>query len=113
MLLILAMDPLQRLLQRAAKRGILSPIWHMSDRIKISLYADDATIFVKPTKQDLGTLKEILRHVWSSLWLAHQFEKKTEIFPICCNDQHLEDILDVFPARSGFFPCQYLGLPCI
>jgi hypothetical protein len=34
-----------------------------------------------------------------------------EIFPICCGEQHLQEILDVFPARTGSFPCRYLGLP--
>jgi hypothetical protein len=54
------MDPLQKLLQRAAQRGILSPITQRSSGIKASLYADDAAIFVKPTKQDLHALKGIL-----------------------------------------------------
>jgi hypothetical protein len=34
-----------------------------------------------------------------------------EIFPICCDEQHLQEILDVFLARTGSFPCRYLGLP--
>jgi hypothetical protein len=60
MLFILAMDPLHKLLQRAAESGILSLITPRSSGIKVSLYADDAAIFAKPTKNDLGALKEIL-----------------------------------------------------
>jgi hypothetical protein len=34
-----------------------------------------------------------------------------EVFSICCGEQHLQGILDVFPARTGSFPYRYLGLP--
>jgi hypothetical protein len=37
--------------------------------------------------------------------------KKIEVFPICCSEQHLEEILNVFLAKIGAFPCRYLGLP--
>jgi hypothetical protein len=60
MLFILAMDPLQRLLQVATEKEILHPISTRTKGIKTSLYADDAAIFVSPTKQDITGLKNIL-----------------------------------------------------
>jgi hypothetical protein len=41
MLFILAIDPLQRLLHVATKKGILHPISPRARGIKTSLYADD------------------------------------------------------------------------
>jgi hypothetical protein len=60
MLFILAMDPLQRLLQVATEKEILHPISARTKGIKTSLYADDAAIFVSPTKQDITGLKNFL-----------------------------------------------------
>jgi hypothetical protein len=60
MFFILAMDPFQRILHMVVEKGVLSNISPRSRGIKASLYANDATIFVKPQKQDIATLKEIL-----------------------------------------------------
>jgi hypothetical protein len=37
--------------------------------------------------------------------------QKTEIYPICCNDQDLNAALMGFQGKVGQFPCKYLGLP--
>jgi hypothetical protein len=41
-------------------RGVLNQILPRSAGIKASLYAEDAAIFVRPSKQDVAMLKEIL-----------------------------------------------------
>jgi hypothetical protein len=56
---ILVMDPLQRILHLVVERGILHEITPRSREVKVSLYADDVVIFVRPSKQDIATLKEI------------------------------------------------------
>lgn len=53
MLFILAMEPLQRLLQLATDDGMLSPINHRAAVLRVSLYADDAAVFVNPKKRRL------------------------------------------------------------
>jgi exonuclease III len=53
MLIILTMDPLQKLLDRATDHGLLSPVGADPIKMRISLYADDAALFVRPTVQDL------------------------------------------------------------
>jgi hypothetical protein len=60
MLFILAMDPLQRILHLVVEKDVLHPILPRSKGIKASLYADDATLFVSPNKQDIAALKEIV-----------------------------------------------------
>jgi hypothetical protein len=110
MLFILAIDPLQKILQLAAERGVLHPISLRSKGIKASLYADDAAIFVSPRKQDIASLKEILNFFGdtSGLCTNHQ---KTEVFPISCDGADLDDILEGFPATVKSLPCRYLRLP--
>jgi hypothetical protein len=36
---------------------------------------------------------------------------KTRVFPMCCDDIDLDDILSAFPAKIATFPEKYLGLP--
>jgi hypothetical protein len=60
MLFILAMDPLQRILQKASENGHLQPIYPRGNGIKASRYTDDAAIFVKPTSNDIAMLKCLL-----------------------------------------------------
>jgi negative regulator of replication initiation len=60
MLFILAMDPLQRLLDLATQQGTLTPLPPAAARWRTSLYADDTAIFINPLKDDLEAVKAIL-----------------------------------------------------
>jgi hypothetical protein len=53
MLFILTIDPLQRILFKVTERWILHPIGPRARGIKISLYIDDAAIFMNPSHIDL------------------------------------------------------------
>jgi hypothetical protein len=92
------------------RKGVLSSISPRSRGIKASLYADDAAIFVKPQKQDITALKEILEMFGQANRIRKNLQK-LEVFPINCHDLDLEDILEGFPASVKSFPCRYLGLP--
>jgi hypothetical protein len=65
---------------------------------------------VSPKKQDMIALKEILDMFGQATGLRSNLQK-VEVFPISCQDLHLEDILEGFSAPVKSFPCQYLGLP--
>jgi retron-type reverse transcriptase len=54
MLFILAMDPLQRMLDKATHVGLLNPIGAEPIKFRTSLYADDAALFVHPTRGGPG-----------------------------------------------------------
>jgi hypothetical protein len=110
MLFILAIDPLQRVLHLAAKRGVLHLISLRSKGIKASLYANDAVIFVSPRKQDIATLKDILVFFGQATRLYTNLQK-TKVFLISCDGPDLKDILEGFPAAVKSLPCRYLGLP--
>lgn len=61
MLFILAIDPLQRILDLASDNGILTPLPLASMKLRTSLYADDAAIFIAPKQEDLLSVKDILQ----------------------------------------------------
>jgi hypothetical protein len=50
MLFLLAMKPLHRLFQKAQQEGLLSRLAKECDMFRVSMYADDAAIFIKPTE---------------------------------------------------------------
>jgi hypothetical protein len=56
LLFILAMDPLQRISDKATKAGLLaSPV-----KMRTSLYADDAVLFLRPIAADITNLQQLL-----------------------------------------------------
>jgi hypothetical protein len=57
----LAINPLQRLFERATRIGLLHPVQHRSVKLRVSLYADDATIFLNPSPQKFTTALQILQ----------------------------------------------------
>ena len=60
LLFILAIDPLQRLLQVATARGLISEVSRNQARLRTSLYADDAVLFIKPVKEEVARLARML-----------------------------------------------------
>jgi len=60
LLFILAIDPLQRIIDKAAQRGILNPVLRKAATLRCSLYADDAAIFAYPTNTELDNLLRLL-----------------------------------------------------
>ena len=84
MLFILAMDPLQRLLELATQHGILSPLPSAAARWRISMYADDAAIFINPIKDDLEAIKTVLQAFGNFSGLQINLQKSS-IHPIRCN----------------------------
>ena len=61
LLFILAIDPLQRLLNLATEAGILSKLGQNKMRLRTSIYADDAAIFLRPIKEEVTALKHLLQ----------------------------------------------------
>jgi hypothetical protein len=60
MFFILAMEPLQRLLELATTGGLLSPINNRTISLRVSLYADDVAVFINPIKEDILTVAAVL-----------------------------------------------------
>jgi hypothetical protein len=61
MLFILVMDILSLLVQRASKEGRLQPLSSKQLKHRMSLYADDAVIFLRPDPADINLVLDILQ----------------------------------------------------
>jgi hypothetical protein len=56
----MAMEVLTMLVVRASEEGLLAPIVRCAPKQRISIYADDVDLFLKPHVQDLVTMRGIL-----------------------------------------------------
>ena len=110
LLFILAIDPLQRLLNLATEAGILSKLGRNKMKLRTSMYADDATIFLRPIKEEVTALKHLLQLFGEVTGLRTNIHKSS-VVPIRCENLDLDDILCDFPAQRTSFPIKYLGLP--
>jgi hypothetical protein len=110
MLFILAIDPLQRIIQMAADKGILSPVLPKAANLRCSLYADDAAIFAAPSSTEIDHLHKILEFFGRCSGLTINIAK-TEIYPIRLATDVVIQLLQNFQGKVCTFPGKYLGLP--
>lgn len=110
MLFILAMEPLQRIFELATSQGLLSPINHRAATRGVSLYADDAAVFVNPVKAEITIVSELLSLFGHVSGLTVNISKSA-LYPIGCQDLDIGDIMESFNCQIKHFPCTYLGLP--
>ena len=98
MLFILAMEPLQLLLALEEASSNLSPIQTNMAKIRISLYADDAAIFVNPVKEEIDVIKEVLVAFGDASGLRVNLSKSS-VYPIRCENVDLEVVMQSFPCH--------------
>jgi mannosylglycoprotein endo-beta-mannosidase len=108
MLFILTMEPMQCLLEIASSTGLLSPINCKAASLRASLYADDATIFINPSKDDIQVVADILDLFGKVLGLITN-TSKCDVYPIRCEDIDLSVVMEGFACPVKSFPCTYLG----
>jgi hypothetical protein len=89
--------------------GMLEVIHRGCDKFKTSLYVDDATLFIKPTQQELSITIAILETFAEASGLSTNMSK-TMAFPIQCSNIPL-DFISSAGLVTAVFPCIYLGLP--
>lgn len=109
-LFILAIDGLQRVLELATEEGILSPLRGRFASIRVSLYADDAVIFLNPVRDEVSSLLSILEQFGATTGLRLNWTK-CSVAPIRCSELDLDHILEPFIGQRVNFPITYLGLP--
>jgi hypothetical protein len=106
----IAIDPLQKVLEKATESGMLYAMPGGLWGPRVSLYADDAAIFLSPTEHDISSLASILQSFGEVSGLVTNVAKSS-IAPIQCANIDLEAVLANFPAATVSFPIKYLGLP--
>jgi hypothetical protein len=110
LLFIIAIDSLHRILQRATDIGVLSPLPLREAKLRASLYADDAIVFMNPIKDELQSLLRILKAFGEATGLRINIDK-CSISSIRCDDIDLDEVLAPFNGERVQLPIKYLGLP--
>jgi hypothetical protein len=99
MLFILAIDPLQRIIERAIHSSVLSHVLPKPATLHCSLYADDAGLFAKPSATDLYALRRILQTFSDCSGLKFNMSK-TELYPIRCHPGCWGLVLKCYELRT-------------
>jgi hypothetical protein len=79
------------------------------DSFRVSLYANDAALFFKPSNEDLSVMNCILQLFAYASGLVTNLNK-TQAYPIRCDNVNLNFLSNANIPVDGF-PCTYLGLP--
>jgi hypothetical protein len=110
MLFILVMDILSQLIQQASEEGLLQPLSSKPLQHRISLYADDVMIFLRPDPPDISLLLNILQLFGTASGLKTNVQK-SNVLPNHCSSDTVVVAKSMLPCEFSAFPCTYLGLP--
>lgn len=110
LLFVLAMDALQAVVAQAKASGLLSEPAPRRPVPSISIYADDAVLFFKPSQQEAKVVKAILQIFGAASGLMTNYNKSA-ITPIQCSQEQLQVVADELQCNIQLFPIIYLGLP--
>lgn len=110
MLFIIVMDTLNRLVDKAAEDGLLQPLSSHSIQHRLSLYADDVVLFLRPAASDLNLVKGNLNIFGEASGLKTNIQKSC-VIPIQCSPSDIDMLQEQLPCNLEGFPFKYLGLP--
>jgi hypothetical protein len=111
---VLAMEVLTLIVVRVAEGGLLGPVARCAPKQRISIYADDVALFLKPKTQDLVVIRGILEIFGEASGLNVNYNKSSAIV-IRGEAEDTILVKHLLRCEIGSFPCKYLGLqlsPC-
>jgi hypothetical protein len=114
MLFILAMDALGFLFAKAEIDGLLQPLSTRTLQHRVSFYADDVLLFLRPVEDDISITMYILDIFGEASGLRNNVRnnvQKSSAFPIRCDEEQKNMVQQLLPCQLLEFPCRYLGLP--
>lgn len=109
-LFILVMDVLNWMVTRASEAGLLQPVSRRPIQHRISLYADDVALFLRPAADDITLTPNILQLFGDASGLVTNVQKSS-VMPIQCSEDNMAVVQTLLPCEITRFPCKYLGLP--
>ena len=110
MLFILVMDVLCHIINKAAEQNMLQPLARRALRHRISLYADDVVLFLRPSASDIEITLDILQLFGTASGLTTNLQKSS-VLPIQCSEDDKVFLQESLPCQISEFPCKYLGVP--
>ena len=107
LLFVLVMDCLARIMDKAHRAKILSPLGPQQVKFKASLYADDVTVFLKPQLHDMDATSQIMKLFGLAPGLHTNFQKSS-FYPIRCEGIDLQALQATLGCQLAQLPCKYL-----
>ena len=77
---------------------------------RVSMFADDVVVFIKPTELEAATCSAILTLFGQASGLSVNLAKSS-VLPIRCSPEEIELLTSMLGCPFAAFPCKYLGLP--
>jgi hypothetical protein len=102
------MEALNGLFRHADQSGLFLPLCGPAIKYRLSLYADDLVIFLRP--KDIRLTQAILEF-FAGVSGLHTNLSKSPFTPIRCTEEHIALVMQWFPYQLVHFPCRYLGVP--
>jgi len=85
MLFILVMDVLCHIINKDAEQNMLQPLARRALHHRISLYADDVVLFLRPSASDIEITLDILQLFGTASGLITNLQKSS-VLPIQCSE---------------------------
>ena len=97
-------------MKHAEDRGLFQGLDGGIVKARLSIYADDVVLLVKPHEEDLRCVKLILDCFGEASGLVTNMQNSCAI-PISCRTPIAQDSCSILQCSMGSLPCNYLGLP--
>jgi hypothetical protein len=98
------------MISKAASEGLLLPLSRRPLQHRISIYADDVVLFLRPAVEEINVTMDILNLFGEATGLRTNLQK-SNVLPIRCKENELAIVQSLLPCALTDFPCKYLGLP--
>ena len=89
---------------------MLQPLARRALQHRISLYADDVVLFLRPSASDIAITLDILQLFGNASGLTTNLQKSS-VLPIHCTEDDKSFLQESLPCQISEFPCKYLGVP--
>jgi hypothetical protein len=108
-LFVIALEVLTMCFVKAAEEGLLADLYGCALKQRVSIYADDVALFIRPEVQDIVTTREILRYFEEASGLSVNYRKS---YAVVIRGEVLDKMMvkHLLRCEIGEFPCMYLGL---
>jgi hypothetical protein len=104
------MDVLGFMIKKAVEEDLLQPLARRALQHRISIYADDVVIFLRPSADDIDIILDMLHLFGRASGLKTNVDKSS-VLPIQCLEEDRRILQAHLPCQLLEFPCKYLGVP--
>ena len=102
--------PYTTLFRSAEAKNLFSPLVDFGVKFRLSLFADDVALVVKPVEREIRVAMQIFELFGDASGLRVNY-LKSAVTLIRCEQIDCGHLLQLLPCQAALFPCTYLGLP--